>query len=171
MRLTAFVASSSENLHIAHAIQENLEAREIVVTCWDQSDSTSFVLDALTAELMRVDFGIFVFTPDDKTEIREASTRSVRDNVLFELGLFIGRFGRERAFIVTPRGHQDMRIPTDIRGLNLIQYDGDRPDDKWHAGLASACRKCLDRMMKLGPNPEKSDRRVSPVADWRLARL
>jgi O-acetyl-ADP-ribose deacetylase (regulator of RNase III) len=71
------------------------------------------------------------------------------------LGLFIGRFGRERAFIVNPRGHQDMRIPTDILGLNLIKYDGGRQDGRWHIALTSACRQCLERMRKLGPNPEK----------------
>src|ERR1700731_3562244 len=36
------------------------------------------------------DFGVFVFDADDVAVLRDNKTPTVRDNVLFELGLFIG---------------------------------------------------------------------------------
>lgn len=53
-------------------------------------------------DLMRIlrnsDFAIFVFSPDDVSIMRDNMDQVVRDNVLFELGLFIGRLGQERCF-------------------------------------------------------------------------
>jgi predicted nucleotide-binding protein len=46
------------------------------------------------------DFAILVLTPDDLTQSRGKQQPSPRDNVVFELGLFIGALGRDRVFMV-----------------------------------------------------------------------
>ena len=53
---------------------------------------------------------------------------SVRDNVLFELGLFIGHMGRERAFWLSPRGDKAPVFPSDLDGI--VHLDFNEPDLK-----------------------------------------
>ena len=82
------------------------------ITRWyhhDFFEPTSSVLDDLIAKVSHFDFGVFIFAPDDVVQIRKESSRSVRDNVLFEMGLFLGRLGMQRVFIVAHEDFQDMR--------------------------------------------------------------
>ena len=45
----------------------------------------------LEAVVLAYDFGIFVFTPDDETFVSGEVKHVARDNVVFELGLFVGK--------------------------------------------------------------------------------
>ena len=49
----------------------------------------------------------------------------MRDNVIFEFGLFAGRLGREHVYILQPRDAGDGRVPTDLEGLVTIRYEVD----------------------------------------------
>lgn len=91
MKPRLFVGSSVENLTIAYAIQEHLEYTA-EVTVWDQNifQPSSYAIDDLLAYLDRTDFGVFVLAPDDVVIIREQTRPVVRDNIILELGLFIG---------------------------------------------------------------------------------
>src|SRR5690606_6771583 len=96
--------SSTERLDIAYLIQENLEF-DAQTTVWTQGifKLSSNALDSLIESLEKFDFAIFVFHPDDITQIRNASVETVRDNLIFELGLFIGRLGKKNVFFLIPR--------------------------------------------------------------------
>lgn len=137
-----FVGSSKEGGEVAGAIQENLEEKyKFRVTLWDQdifklSENT---LESLINTLDRFDFGIFVFSPDDITDMRGQQTRVPRDNVVFELGLFIGRLGKERSFIVMPKNVRNLHLPTDLAGLTTAKYDSRRLDVV--AALGTTCNK------------------------------
>src|ERR1022692_1659029 len=101
-RSQVFVGSSRESRRVAYKLQQNLD-EDADVTVWDQNvfRLTKSNLESLLEQLRRSDFGIFVFAPEDLIRLRSTSLKAVRDNVLFELGLFMGRLGRERTFIVT----------------------------------------------------------------------
>jgi predicted nucleotide-binding protein len=90
-----FIGCSVESLDFAYAIQQNLQ-HTANVTAWDQGvfGLSQYALDNLIKQLGKSDFGIFVFAPQDVTRIRNKNFRTVRDNGILELGLFIGRLGR-----------------------------------------------------------------------------
>jgi hypothetical protein len=142
-----FVASSGEKLRLAYAVQENLE-NEAEVTVWTQAFQIGRnVIDELERNLRRSDFGVFVFAPDDMVIIRNKEQQTVRDNVVLELGMFIGRLGKERSFIVRPKG-TDMRLPTDLLGVVTSQYDSDRAGREPRPALGAACAQIADAIKR-----------------------
>jgi len=96
------------------------------------------------------DFAIFVFSPDDVSVMRDNTDKVVRDNVLFELGLFIGRLGPERCFFLVPDS-QTMRLPTDLFGVNPTKYESGRSDANWEAAVNPACMQIQRAINQLKP--------------------
>ncbi|QTD43793.1 nucleotide-binding protein [Ottowia testudinis] len=96
-----------------------------------------------------VDFAVFAFTPDDVATIRKQEEAIARDNVVFELGLFIGAIGKDRCYIVKPRG-VEMHLPSDLLGMNPADYAVDRPDGDVESALNYACKLIKDRIRDLG---------------------
>ena len=70
-------------------------------------------LESLVERLDDFDFAALILTPDDVTISRDEEMQAPRDNVLLELGLFIGAIGRERSFIVYDRG-SNLKLPSDL---------------------------------------------------------
>ena len=135
-----FIGSSSESLDVAYAAQRNLEdVAEVVV--WTQGifELTKSYLEALMDALDDTEFGLFIFGPDDVMRIRGEEMRIARDNVVFELGLFIGRLGRERSFILMPRGVSDLHLPSDLLGISTATYQPPTRPDRLQAALGPAC--------------------------------
>lgn len=170
MKPSVFVASSTESLEIAYSIQENLEY-SAEVTVWTQGifELSKYSLDSLLDALDTIDFGVFVFSPDDISIIRGKEHATVRDNIVFELGLFIGRLGKERNFIILPHGNEEApHLPTDLLGLTPALYEPNRQDNNLRAALGPACSKISKAFTKLGklkttPNAESGKSVESPL--------
>jgi len=142
LRPRLFVGSSAEGLDVAFAIQENLEF-DAETTVWSQGffAPAGNALNELIEALIRFDFAAFVFSPDDIVRIRGREYQAVRDNVIFELGLFFGGLGQGRCFLVAPRDQGPMRLPTDILGTIPLTYISNRSDGNLVAALGAACNK------------------------------
>lgn len=71
----------------------------------------------------QVAFAVVLMTPDDTGSLQGGSDSSrprARQNVIFEMGFFIGRLGRDRVCSLT-KG--DVEIPSDYSGVVYIPYD------------------------------------------------
>jgi predicted nucleotide-binding protein len=93
-----FIGSSSQGLNVANDVQSLLH-REFLVEVWNQGTIFGLgnaTLEDLEAAVLAYDFGIFVFTPDDRLDARGHVRTVARDNVLFEFGLFVGKLTRRR---------------------------------------------------------------------------
>jgi hypothetical protein len=139
-RPTLFVGSSSESLEVAYAAQKNLEdVAEVLV--WKQGifELTKSYLESLIDALDDTNFALFIFGAEDVTRIRGAEVRTTRDNVVFELGLFVGRLGRECTFIVAPQTLPEVHLPTDLLGITTATFQPPSRPDRMQAALGPAC--------------------------------
>lgn len=128
LRPKVFIGSSKQNLRIATVLGEGLEEEAAVeVTIWDEGffSLNRGILENLLDQLDQFDFAVLVLAPDDMTISKDQLSPSTRDNVLFECGLFMGRLGRDRVFIVYDESI-DLKIPSDLAGVTLAPYDGNR---------------------------------------------
>jgi hypothetical protein len=143
-----FIASSSEGISIAEAVSIKLEY-EAQVKLWDNAfDLSSVTISSLIKRADDSDYGVFVFHKDDETSIRGNTYSSVRDNVLFELGIFIGSLGIDKCFILIPRSKEsEFRLPTDLAGVTMTSYD-DSIDDMVDA-VSTSCAKVKQAIKKL----------------------
>ncbi|MDO8297180.1 MAG: nucleotide-binding protein [Caulobacter sp.] len=149
-----FIGSSVEGLDVAYALQQGLEY-DAEPTVWSQGVFTlnqAAIVD-LIGETRTTDFALFVLTADDIRSMRGASTSVPRDNVIFELGLFIGALGLERCFFVTPRNADPVSLPSDLLGLTSLSYEAQRADGRLLAALGPAVHHVRAALRKLGRRP------------------
>ncbi|AXA23899.1 TIR domain-containing protein [Pseudomonas putida] len=144
-----FIASSVEGIHIANAVNECLDYDVELVHWKDSFRLSSYSIDDLMEKSRTVDFAIFIFTPDDILTIREQVHIVARDNVIFELGLFIGSLSRERCFVIKPR-NSSMHFPTDLLGLTPADFDGNRSDGDLTQAVNAPCIKIKKEISRLG---------------------
>ena len=144
-----FIASSVEGKSVAYTIQESLEY-DAECTVWDQGvfEPSSFTMIDLIERLDITDYGIFVFSVDDTAKIRGDEEGVVRDNVILELGLFMGALGRKNCFIVMPDSKEKVHLPTDLTGMTLLKYNAARSDSNLSAALGPTVNKIRNAIKK-----------------------
>jgi CRP/FNR family transcriptional regulator, cyclic AMP receptor protein len=144
-----FIGSSTEGLTIASDVYSRLRHKRVVPKPWSegvfQASRTS--IESLVAAAHEADFAALILTADDMTVSRGKAKASPRDNVIFELGLFMGAIGRERVFILKPNG-VDVRIPSDLLGVVWLEYLRAGPKAK---RLRTTCNKMLRSIEAMGP--------------------
>jgi predicted nucleotide-binding protein len=151
-RPVLFIGSSKESLPIAREIQTGLRYDDILIHLWTDGGifgASRFPIEDLEDQVTSSDFAVLVLSPDDKVLSRGKETDAPRDNVIFELGLFMGALGRDRAFIVLPRRF-DIKIPTDILGLTPLKYQVG-PQDEIPSLVAPICNDLRKIIAKKGP--------------------
>jgi len=145
-----FIASSVESLPIAEAVNVNLD-HEFEVTIWKNGTFklSSSTIDDLVEKSSSVDFALFIFAPDDISSIRSRQEHVVRDNVIFEMGLFVGAIGKARSFILKPR-NVEMHLPTDLLGVTPADYDSERSDSDLVSATNRACSLIKAEVQRIG---------------------
>jgi CRP/FNR family transcriptional regulator, cyclic AMP receptor protein len=151
-KIRVFIISSAEALPIARAVQNALQHDPFTTVIWTDGvfRVANYTLQSLEDEVDKSDFAIAIAHTDDLTLMRGQNWPTPRDNVIFELGLFMGRLGRSRAILMEPR-EDKVKLPSDLSGITTISYRfGDGPDAA--ALIAPACNQLRDYIETLGPN-------------------
>ncbi|MGO9837692.1 MAG: TIR domain-containing protein [Polyangiaceae bacterium] len=129
-----FLGSSRETLPVAKALKRAVErvakAKSLNLTAIIWSDgvfgASKSAIEALEVQLRLSDFAILVAGKDDKVRSRGTQKDAPRDNVVFELGLFMGALSRTRTFLLVPQG-VNLKIPSDLLGQTPLQFDPKEP--------------------------------------------
>lgn len=122
MRSSLFIGSSTEGLKVARALQAELD-HNADVEIWSQGvfGLSEGTMGSLVAAVARFDFAVLVLTADDMSTSRGVERVIPRDNVLFELGLFMGGLGVDRTFILYDRSTPPS-LPSDLAGITPATY-------------------------------------------------
>jgi CRP/FNR family cyclic AMP-dependent transcriptional regulator len=147
-----FIICSVEGLPIARIIQTAFQHEDFLTTIWSDGvfKVTNYTLQSLEDQIDDSDFAIAIAHADDIVESRGKEWPSPRDNVVFELGLFMGRLGRARAILMEPR-EEKIKLPSDLAGITTIPYKFEKSGDA-AALLGPACSALRDHIVALGPN-------------------
>lgn len=116
------VGSSTEGLPTALAFKELLEP-EIEVHLWNDEffSAGEYTIESLESRSRSFDGALIVGTSDDRVTSRGAEFDSIRDNLLFEFGMFVAMFGRRKA-ILALEGLGAVKMPSDLFGLTCVGF-------------------------------------------------
>lgn len=134
-----FIISSAEALPVAREVADELQ-RDAWPNVWNEGVffAGGYSLEALEAAVEQSDFAVAVCEADDIVTSRKTTQPTIRDNVLFELGLFMGRLTRSRAFLLHPKV-DGLKIPSDLFGLTLLSYTPPKDDKDLRSAIARPC--------------------------------
>ena len=89
-----------------------------------------------------VNFAIVLLSPDDiaypKDKPPEDKEFRARQNVIFELGFFVGKLGRKHVFILYREEH-NFKFPSDYLGICYTPYDN---SGQWRFDLIGELKSC-----------------------------
>lgn len=101
---------------------EKLQLEPIILH--EQANRGRTIIEKFEQECKGVGFSIILMTGDDrgglKTEMPEQMRLRARQNVVLEMGFFLGRLGRSRVVVLYEEG---VEIPSDYSGVLFIKID------------------------------------------------
>lgn len=142
---TLFIGSSNEAKSIAKDIHTRLQDTAIIRTWYhDTFFPGEHPLDALKREILQADYALLVVTPDDSVIRRNQPGFTARDNILFELGMFMGALGPRRSFYFIVSDHRngqirDVSIPSDLAGITRLQVTRRDDDNAYNSDMGAEC--------------------------------
>ncbi len=103
----------------------------------------------METQLACSDFAALILAPDDVVTSRENTVAAPRDNVVFELGMFIGALGHARTFLIQPLD-AEVKIPTDPMGFTPLTYRL-KPGEDMCETATTTCTQLVDVIDTAGP--------------------
>ncbi len=124
---------------VARVVREDLELKPIILQ--EEPDEGNTVIEKLERCSSNVGYAIALVTPDDIGTLKDKEDDELnpraRQNVVFELGYFMGKLGRERVCLLLK---DQVELPSDIGGIVYISMD---PNDGWKARLQRNIRTVI----------------------------
>jgi CRP/FNR family cyclic AMP-dependent transcriptional regulator len=151
-----FIISSVEALLVAHEISSGLQY-DCLPVVWTEGVfwASGYALEILEEQVEQSDFAVAVAQFEDIVQTRGSSHPAVRDNVLFELGMFIGRLGRHRTILVHPK-LPDLKLPSDLHGITPASYISPAKPEELPSRIAPVCNEIRKLMQKHGVRKHSS---------------
>ena len=163
IRPRVWIGSSSEGLKIVDAIEVLLEY-ECEVEPWKAGtfEPGGLTLQSLVSAVNNFDFAILVLTADDSVFVRNQTRQVARDNVIFELGLFMGALGPERTFMVHDRTRK-LDLPSDLAGFTAVTFEPHSTGNDV-AALGAAANRIKWAIQRLGVRESREASGLSAAA-------
>lgn len=126
MKRKLFIGSSTEGQAFANQVKDQVNKH-----CGDWLDAETWnegnvfalndsALHSLVKASRKFDYGILVASKDDILKSRDKEHFVPRDNVMFEMGMFLGSLGLTRAFLLV---EQHAKLPTDYNGVTVSYFE------------------------------------------------
>ncbi|MDE2485284.1 MAG: nucleotide-binding protein, partial [candidate division NC10 bacterium] len=109
---------------------EKLDLQPVIL--FEQPGKNQSIVEKLEAH-SKVSFAIVLLTPDDTGKAAgasEASQPRARQNVILELGYFLGKLGRSQVAVLYD---ESVELPSDYRGIEYVKLDA---EGAWKLKLA-----------------------------------
>ena len=104
----------------------------------EQPNEGRTIIEKFEYHALRVGFAIVLLTPDDVGSLQDESSEAqprARQNVVFELGYFIGKLGRDRTCALL---NGDVEVPSDYYGVLYTEMD---ESQDWMMNLVRELKK------------------------------
>lgn len=162
-RPALFIGSSSESLPVARALQSLLD-HDAEVTIWTDGifGPGGITLLSLLQAVKSSDFAALVVDADDSTETRGVTRSTTRDNVVFEMGLFLGHLGVERCFMIHDRS-KELSLPTDLNGVTSATYQP-HTNGEFESALGAAANSIRKIIQRLGIRESRLSESIGSAA-------
>lgn len=170
--IVLFSSGISERNGILKTLREKLEERGYVCSYWRDLFTNSYDLDniallpMLIKKIPTFDYAILICEGHDITtmirEGKQVKIKTMRDNVLFEIGLCVMALGLSRTILVTD---DNVHLPDDLTGVNgslaVQQFIYiDKLDSQ-----AMVSEKVLNYIEKLNYTSEQIDEYIKKTGD------
>jgi CRP/FNR family cyclic AMP-dependent transcriptional regulator len=148
-KLRLLLISSAAASPIAKVIQKAFEPDGFEIAAWTEGSfrHSRYAVENLEQRLDQTDVAIAIAEPEESGGSAGHAKGAPHDNVIFELGFFMGRLGRHRTFLIEPRG-EELKLPAGLAGINVITW---KYGDDLEAALTPACKKLRTALGELGP--------------------
>lgn len=123
---------SKRNIFIVHGHDElnTLRLEKLLNDRWklnpivlrDEPGKGRTLIEKFEQEAQKVVYAFVLLTPDDIVQVSEGKYSQARPNVIFELGWFYGKLGRDRVCILFKKG---TKIHSDLDGISRIEFEED----------------------------------------------
>jgi hypothetical protein len=158
-RPRVFIGSSTEQLETAYVLAKQVASCADALV-WDKLEFAPglSIFDKLLNAADQFDFAVFIFNGDDIANIRGSKRSITRDNVVFELGLFVGKLGKDRAWWLSPANRARLRKITDLEGIEHLTYSVPKGSVKsgLTRSLSDVAVKICGQIGKLGPKNQRA---------------
>lgn len=147
-----FIGCSSESLASGEMLRKYLSTSGFTITLWTDGifQLSTSALQSLYRAAQTMDFAVLLLGPDDKLKVRDNFFSSPRDNLVFELGLFMGALSPARTIFVAP-AMRHFKIPSDLDGITYVQVKLARNNKSIpETEVKKASKKIQTHISKLG---------------------